>query len=100
MNSLFEHPAAVRFRAVETMTARELYLVLTYGEAEMFTSTYRGLFERLLARMCREGLTGDALLSQVHDVQFRVFIKAAAVLNRLAPFLATMPCRASGGTPQ
>jgi hypothetical protein len=33
MHSLCEHPAAVRFLAVETMTARELYFVLTYGEA-------------------------------------------------------------------
>ena len=31
LNSLFEHPAAVRFRAVEHLGARELYLLLTYG---------------------------------------------------------------------
>jgi hypothetical protein len=42
LNSLFEQPAALRFRAVEHLTARELSLLLTYGEAEMCTSSYRG----------------------------------------------------------
>ena len=55
LNSLFERPAAIRFRAVEHLAARELYLLLTYGEAEMFTSSYRGVFDRLLARMRQEG---------------------------------------------
>jgi len=91
MNNLLEQPAAVRFHAVATWTAREIYCLIVYGEAEMFTSSYRGVFDRLLARMHQEPLTGDALLSQVHDTRFRIFIKSAAVLNRLAMFLATMP---------
>jgi len=45
MNALFEQPPAIRFRAVEGLTARELYLLVTYGEAEMFTSSYRGVFD-------------------------------------------------------
>ena len=91
MNNLLEQPAAVRFHAVATWTAREIYCLIVYGEAEMFTSSYRGVFDRLIARMHHEALTGDALLSQVHDTWFRTFIKSAAVLNRLAIFLATMP---------
>ena len=95
MNNLFEHPAAVRFRAVETMTAQELYLVLTYGEAEMFTSTYRGVFARLLGRMRQEGLTGDQLLAAVHYIRFRVFIKSAAVSEstRHVPGHDPLTCR-------
>lgn len=91
INSLLEQPAAVRFRAVETLTARELYLLLTYGEAEMFTSSYRGVFERLLTRMHQAGLTGDQLLAEVHHTRFRTFITSAAVLNRLTMFLVTIP---------
>jgi len=41
--------------------------------------------------MPQEALTGDALLRQVHDTRFRIFVKSAAMLNRLAMFLATMP---------
>jgi hypothetical protein len=91
LNSLFERPAAIRFRAVEHLAARELYLLLTYGEAEMFTSSYRGVFDRLLARMRQERLTGDQLLTDVHHRHFRVFIKSAAVFERLTAFLATIP---------
>jgi hypothetical protein len=91
LNSLFEQPAAIRFRAVEHLTARELYLLLAYGEAEMFTSSYRGVFDRLLARMRQERLTGDQLLTHVHHRHFRVFITSAAVFQRLTAFLATIP---------
>ena len=91
INSLFEQPAAVRFRAVEHLAARELYLLLTFGEGEMFTSSYRGVFDRLLARMRQEGLSGDQLLTGVHYRHVRVFIKSAAVFHRLPMFLATIP---------
>lgn len=39
MNNLLEQPAAVRFHAVATWTAREIYCLIVYGEAEMFTSS-------------------------------------------------------------
>ena len=90
MNNLLEQPAAVRFHAVATWTAREIYCLIV-GSGEMFTSSYRGVFDRLIARMHQEALTGDALLSQVHDTRFRTFIKSIAMLNRLATFLTTMP---------
>jgi hypothetical protein len=41
--------------------------------------------------MRQEGLTGDQLLTHVHHLHFRVFIKSAAVFNRLTAFLATIP---------
>jgi hypothetical protein len=91
MHNLLAQPAAVRLHAVATWTARENSCRIVYGEAEMFTRAYRGVFDRLIARMHQEVLTGDALLSQVHDTRFRTFIKSAAMLNRLATFLATMP---------
>ncbi|MBM3226113.1 MAG: hypothetical protein FJZ47_20285 [Candidatus Tectomicrobia bacterium] len=91
LNSLFDRPDAVRFQAVAGLAARELYMLITYGDAEIFTSSYRGLFERLLARMRQEGLTGDQLLAQVRELHLRVFMKSAAVFNTLQAFLATVP---------
>ena len=91
INNLFEQPPAVRFRAVEHLAAREFYLLLTFGEGDMFTSSYRGVFDRLLARMRQEGLSGDQLLTGVHYRHVRVFIKSAAVFHRLPMFLATIP---------
>jgi hypothetical protein len=93
LNGLHDQPEAVRFHAVAPFAARELYVLLTHGEAEIFTSafftsSYRGVFDRLLARRRTEGLTGDQLLAQVNDLHFRVFVKSA---NRLEAFLATLP---------
>jgi hypothetical protein len=91
LNARHNQPEAVRFLIVAPFAARELYMLLTYGEAELFTSSYRGVFDRLLAKMRTEGLTGDQLLAQVHDLHFRVFVKSAAMAHRLEAFLATIP---------
>jgi hypothetical protein len=91
INGLYAQPDAVRFHAVEAFAARELYVLLTYGEADLFTSSYRGVFDRLLAKMRTAGLTGDQLLAQVNDLHFRVFVKEAATFQRLEAFLATIP---------
>jgi hypothetical protein len=96
LNGLHDQPEAVRFHAIAPFTARELYVLLTYGEAEIFTSSfftssYRGVFDRLLASMRTEELTGDQLFAQVQDLYFRVFVKSAAFFRRLEAFLATIP---------
>lgn len=91
LNSLHEEPPPVRFRAVENWGARELYMLLVYGETDIFTSSYRGVFDRLIAKMQRENMTGDRLLAEVKQARFRVFMKSAAVFHRLDPFLDTIP---------
>jgi hypothetical protein len=91
LNARHNQPETVRFLPVAPFAARDLYMLLTYGEAELFTSSYRGVFDRLLAKMRTEGLTGDQLLAQVHALHFRVFVKSAAVAHRLEAFLATIP---------
>jgi hypothetical protein len=91
LNARHDQPETVRFHAVAPFAARELYMLLTYGEADLFTSSYRGVFDRLLAKMRTEGLTGDQLLAQVYDLHFRVFVKSAAIFHRLEAFLATIP---------
>jgi hypothetical protein len=91
LNARQNQPETVRFLIVAPFAARELYMLLIYGEAELFTSSYRGVFDRLLAKMRTEGLTGDQLLAQVHDLHVRVFVKSAAMAHRLEAFLATIP---------
>jgi hypothetical protein len=91
LNARHNQPETVRFHAVAPFAARELYMLLIYGEAELFTSSYRGVFDRLLAKMRTEWLTGDQLLAQVHHLHFRVFVKSAAMAHRLEAFLATIP---------
>lgn len=91
INAQFEQPATRRFRAVETSTARELYILIVYSADTIFTSSYLGLFDRLRTRMQQENLSGDQLLTQVHELQLHVFMKSLASFRRLEAFLATLP---------
>jgi hypothetical protein len=91
LNELFDKPDAVRFRIIEPLTARELYTLLAYGEENAISTSYHGAFTRLLARMRQEGLTGEPLLAQVHEVRLRPFIKSAAKFHRLEAFFTTIP---------
>jgi hypothetical protein len=43
LNNLFESPAAIQFQAVEHWAARELYMLITYSDTDIFTSSYLGL---------------------------------------------------------
>lgn len=82
---------SVRFAAVKDMGASELYTLIVYSPEEIFTSTFNGLFERLLARMKSEGLNGYLLLEQANFNKFRTFVKLCAGYNSLEKFLSTMP---------
>jgi hypothetical protein len=91
LNELFDKPDAQRFRILEPLTARELYLLLAYGEENAISTSYHGALTRLLARMRQEGLTGERLLAQVNEVRLRPFIKSAAKFQRLEAFFGTIP---------
>jgi hypothetical protein len=80
-----------RFAAVKDMGASELYTLIVYSPEEIFTSTFNGLFERLLKHMSSESMNGYLLLEQANFNKFRTFIKLCAGYNSLEKFLATMP---------
>lgn len=80
-----------RFAAVKGMGAFELYTLMVYSPEEIFTSTFNGLFERLLYNMRLEGINGYYLLELANYNKFRTFIKLCAGYNTLGTFLSTMP---------
>jgi len=80
----------IRMKALDPLTAEELYYVMVMGENDIYTSSYKHSFARLLQRM---GPTprGDSLLLSVNMDYFKKFIKMAANFNQLDTFLKTMP---------
>jgi len=90
INNLHERPDSERFASVNNLTAAELYTLMTYGEEEIYTSSFNGMFSRLLGKMNQENLDGKKLLEQVGQNRFRTFIKECAGFNRLNEFLDTM----------
>lgn len=91
INDLHNEPnLATRMKAIEPLSAEEIYFVMVMGENDIYTSSYKHSFNRMLQVMGNPP-RGDSLLQNVHFDQFRKFIKMAAGFNRLDTFLRTMP---------
>jgi hypothetical protein len=89
INALHDAPDAVRFKILEPFTPQQLYFLIVLGEDVIYTSSYKGVFTRMMERM--HVPAGDTLLMSVHFDRFKKFIKMAAGYNMLDNFLATMP---------
>lgn len=81
---------AVRMKAIQPLTPTELYYMMIMGEADLYTSSYKHSFNRMLQLMGPQP-RGDSLLQNVHFDYFKKFIKMAANYNKLDTFLKTMP---------
>ena len=80
----------VRFAMVKNLTATELYTLIVYGEDEIFTSSYNGVYDRLMQQMKTEKISGYQLFEKVGFNKFRMFIKMLSYYGKLNAFLATM----------
>ena len=89
-----ENNLDVRMRAIDPLTPEELYFMIVLGENDIFTSSYKHSYSRMLQRMGNKP-RGDSLLMNVHFDFFKKFIKMAANYNKLDTFLKTMPVRNS-----
>lgn len=88
LNELHNEKDAVRFASIENFSAEELYTLMVYSEEEIFTSTFNGLFSRLMIKL--GPVSGFEFLSKLGDNRFRTFIKMCAGFGKLRPFLQTM----------
>ncbi len=88
LNDLHNDKDEVRFASIENFSPEEIYTLMVYSEEEIFTSTFNGLFKRLMVKL--GPITGFEFLKQVGDNRFRTFIKMAAGFGKLDPFLQTM----------
>lgn len=91
INVLHENPSpAVRFRALQPLDAQELYYMMVLGENDIYTSSYKYSFDRMIQKMGPVP-HGDSLLISLNFDHFKKFIKMAAGYNKLDEFLKTMP---------
>lgn len=91
MNDLHESKdPEIRFAIIKDNTSSEIYSHMVYGEAEVFTSTFNGMYTRMMEKVKNEGKSGYQLIEGVNFTHFRTFIKLCARYNRLKEFLGTM----------
>ena len=88
LNDLHMESDKVRFASIEKFTAEELYTMMVYSEEEIFTSTFNGLFNRMMVKM--GPVSGFEFLKGVGDNRFRTFIKMCAGFGKLGMFLQSM----------
>ena len=79
----------VRFKAIDPLNPEELYYMIIMGENDIYTSSYKHSYDRMVKRM-GDKPRGDLLLENVGYDHFKKFIKMAAHYNKLDAFLATM----------
>ena len=88
INDLHESPDPVRFACVDNFTPEQIYYMIINSEEEIYTSSYVGVFNRMMAKM--HPPQGDGLLMKVYFDKFRRFISMAAGYNTLDTFLKSM----------
>jgi len=81
---------AVRMKAIQPLGVQDLYYMIIMGESDIYTSSYKHSFSRLVQLMGAKP-RGDSLLQSVHFDYFKKFIKMAANFNKLDSFLKMMP---------
>lgn len=89
INELHEMPNAIRFRALDPLDAKDLYYMMILGENDIYTSSYKYSFDRMMQKM-GPNPHGDSLLIALNFDKFKKFIKMAAGYNKLDEFLRTM----------
>ena len=89
-----ENSIAVRMRAIDPLTPEELYYMMVMGEADIYTSSYKHSFNRMLQKLGPAPRT-DSLLLSLHFDYFKKFIKMAANYNKLDTFLKLIPASSS-----
>lgn len=81
---------AIRMKAIEPLTPEELYVMIIMGENDIYTSSYKHSFARLIQLLGPTPRT-DVLLMNVKMDFFKKFIKMAANYNQLDTLLKMMP---------
>ncbi|MEY4703250.1 MAG: hypothetical protein RIR96_1147 [Bacteroidota bacterium] len=80
----------VRMKSIDSLTAAEIYYMIVMGESDIYTSSFKHSFNRMLQRLGTNPRC-DSLLLQVRFDYFKKFIKITANFNRLDTFLKKMP---------
>jgi len=88
INDQHSLPDAVRFQPVQSLRPQDLYYMIVSSDEEMYTSTYLGLYKRLLGLF--KDQSADSILNLVHMNRFRRFMRIAATYNTLTDFLHRM----------
>jgi len=89
VNELHSATDAIRFASVKDLRPEDIYYMITSCGDELYTSSYLGLYKRLMENFKTQ--SADSLFNIVQYDNFRIFMRLAANYNVLTDFLNKMP---------
>ncbi|MBL0273151.1 MAG: hypothetical protein IPQ06_08780 [Chitinophagaceae bacterium] len=89
INELHASAEDIRFASVRDLRLEDIYYIITSCEDELYTSSYLGLYKRLMDHFSTPSV--DSLFNVVQYDNFSHFIRMAANYNTLPDFLSCMP---------
>jgi len=92
LNDLRYEPDHIRYASIIDYDARALYNLMTYGQNELFTSSYLGTFDRFEQTMEREDKTSIFDLADPNiPATLYIFLKQAIAYDTLASAIEYVP---------
>lgn len=88
INGLHDYAAPIRFKSIQNLGPADLYYLIVMNEAEIYTSSYLYVFNRIFELMPGQGT--DSLLSIVAYDRYKKFLTMASNYNTLDNVLARM----------
>lgn len=88
INDLHEESDQIRFQILDKLNAAEIYTLMVYSENEIYTSTFLGMYKRLIDKS--EFSSNYEFLFSLNFNRFRTFIKMCAGYNTLDEFISKM----------
>ncbi len=85
INELHGVAEQTRFRPLDGLRAEDIYYIITESGGSLYTSSYLGLYRRLME--CLKTSPADSIFGLLHFDNFRQFIRMAATHNMLGDFL-------------
>lgn len=82
INDLHTSPETIRFASLKDLRPQDLYYLITSCGDELYTSSYLGLYKRLMSKFSDP----DSLFDLVQNDNIRIFIRLAANYNVLGDF--------------
>ncbi len=88
INGLHDLGAPIRFKSIQQLNAQELYYLIVCNEAEIYTSSYMYVYQRMF-QVFSSGAS-DSLLQSVNYDRYKKFLTMSSNYNTLDNFLSRM----------
>ena len=87
INDLHTERDEIRFASIQDASSPQLYILMVYGEEELYTSSFNGIFNRFISKLQNEGTSLQDFFVKQNYIKFRTLIKMSSWYDRLPDLL-------------